>query len=106
MSIDINLLSYEELLELQHIITQRLKAIDPDKTAKLKWKFNQGDKVSFAHPTLGIQTGTLLAYNEKTVSVITRSGQKWEVSPHLLRKVVHGDKQASNVYKIHDQSDK
>jgi hypothetical protein len=106
MSIDIESLSYEELLELQHMITRRLKAIEPGRSSKMNWKFNPGDKVSFSHPTLGLQTGTLLAYNEKTVVVITRSGQKWDVSPHLLRKVVYKDKQANKVYKMPEKPEK
>ena len=106
MSIDIESLSYEELLELQHMITQRLKAIDSGKSAKVRWKFNQGDKVSFSHPTLGLQTGTLLAHHERTATVITHSGQKWDVSPHLLRKVVYKEKQVNKVYKIPDQPEK
>jgi len=34
----------------------------------------------------------LVKYNKKTVSVITESGQKWNVSPHLLRKVKNVNK--------------
>ena len=106
MSIDIEALTYEELLELQHKISQRLRTIESCKIPKDRAKFNPGDKVSFAHPTLGFQTGTLLAHNEKTVTVVTRSGQQWDVSPHLLRKVVSRDNQTNNVYKIPDRSKK
>ena len=106
MSIDIDSLSYEELLDLQHKIGQRLKTIDSGKIPKDRTKFNQGDTVSFAHPTLGIQTGTLLTHNENTVTVVARSGQQWDVSPHLLRKVVSRDDQIHKVYKISDRSKK
>ena len=34
-----------------------------------------------------MQFGTLVKYNKKTVTVVTESGQKWNVSPHLLSKV-------------------
>ncbi len=105
MSIDIESLSYEELLELHHLISQRLKTLESSKNPRDNRKFNQGDKVSFAHPTLGLQTGTLLAHKEKTVTVVTRSGQKWDVSPHLLRKVVSRDKQTKKVYKIPNRSE-
>ncbi|MBT8346832.1 MAG: hypothetical protein KJO28_11075 [Desulfofustis sp.] len=104
MSIDIESLSYEELLELQHKISQRLRAINSGKIPKDHTKFNQGDKVSFAHPTLGIQTGTLLTHNDTTVTVVTRSGQQWDVSPHLLRKVVSRGNQSNKVYKIPNRS--
>jgi hypothetical protein len=106
MGIDIESLSYEELLELQHKISQRLRTIDAGKVPKDQAKFNQGDKVSFAHPTLGVQTGTLIAHHEKTVTVVTQSGQQWNVSPHLLRKLVSRDKHTNKVYKIPDRSKK
>ena len=104
MSIDIESLNYEELLELQHKINQRLKSIESEHPPKDHARFNPGDKVSFAHPTLGIQTGTLLTHNDTTVTVVTRSGQQWDVSPHLLRKVVSRDNQSNKVYKIPDRS--
>jgi hypothetical protein len=106
MHINLDSLSYEELLELQHKISQKLKTIESEHLPKDHAKFNPGDKVSFSHPTLGFQTGTLLAHNEKTVTVVTRSGQQWDVSPHLLRKVVSRDNQTNNVYKIPDHPKK
>ena len=106
MSIDIESLSYEELLELQHKIVQRLKIIEAERSPKDRAKFNPGDKVSFAHPTMGMQTGTLLSHNDTTVTVVSRSGQQWDVSPHLLRKVVYRDNQTDKVYKIPDRSKK
>ena len=106
MSIDIDSLSYEELLELQHLISQKLKSIESGQPPKQNWKFNQGDKVSFSHPTLGTQTGTLLNYREKTVTVITRNGQKWDVSPHLLRKVIPHDHQRRRLHNIKNPSKK
>lgn len=103
MNINLDSLSYEELLELQHKIRQRLKTIESGKAPKNHARFNPGDKVSFAHPTLGTQTGTLLTHNDTTVTVVTRSGQQWDVSPHLLRKVVSRDNQPNKVYKIPDR---
>ena len=103
MNINLDSLSYEELLELQHKISQRLKNIESKRSPKNHARFNPGDKVSFAHPTLGIQTGTLLARSDTTVTVVTRSGQQWDVSPHLLRKVVSRDNPSNKVYKIPDR---
>ena len=65
MSIDIKNLSYEELFQL-------------------------GDQINFSHPINGRMTGILLKHNEKTVTIVTDSGQHWDVSPHLLKKVVQG----------------
>ena len=37
----------------------------------------------------------LTRYNRKTVTVITDDGQRWNVSPTLIRKVVKAEKSAS-----------
>ena len=92
MSINLESLSYEELLELNHKITERLKFLDSMNAQKEMAKFNPGDEVYFSHPTQGKLTGTLLKYNQKTVTIVTTSGQRWNVSPHLLRKVVVSNK--------------
>ncbi len=94
MPIDLESLSYDELLELQFIIDKRLKYLDSIGGVAKSLHFEQGDEVYFARPGLGRQKGILLKFKEKTATVITQSGQRWDVSPHLLRKVVHsGGKQ-------------
>ena len=80
-------MSYNDLVELNHKIVERLKFLDSMHTHKEMMKFNRGDQVCFEAPGRGEQFGTLVKYNKKTVTVITESGQKWNVSPHLLKKV-------------------
>ena len=87
MSIDIDHLTEEELVELNHRIVERLKFLESMHTHKEMMQFNPGEQVSFEPPGRGRQIGTLVKYNKKTVTVITESGQKWNVSPHLLSKV-------------------
>ena len=87
MKIDIDSLSYDELFELNHKIVERLKFLDSMHTHKEMMQFSPGDQVSFEAPGRNKQFGTLVKYNKKTVTVITESGQKWNVSPHLLGKV-------------------
>jgi len=95
MKIDIDDLGYDELVELNHRIVARLKFLDSMHAHKEMMRFNPGDKVCFEPPGREKQFGTLVKYNKKTVTVITESGQKWNVSPHLLNKVenVKGAKQ-------------
>ena len=88
MTIDIESLSYEELLELKHIIVERIKHLNSIRPQNQIMQFRPGDEVNFAHQRQGRQTGTLLEIDERTATVITKSGQKWKVSPHLLRKVI------------------
>jgi len=56
-------------------------------THKEMMQFSPADQVCLEPPGRGNQFGTLVKYNRKTVTVITESGQKWNVSPHLLSKV-------------------
>jgi len=87
MKIDIDSMSYDELIKLNHKIVERLKFLDSMHTHKEMMQFSPGDQVCFEPPGRDKQFGTLVKYNKKTVTVITESGQKWTVSPHLLRKV-------------------
>ena len=87
MKFDIESLNYDELAELNQKIVARLKFLDSMHAYKEMLQFSLGDQVCFEPPGRGKQFGTLIKYNKKTVTVITESGQKWNVSPHLLRKV-------------------
>lgn len=87
MKIDIDQLTEDELIELNHRIVERLKFLESMHTHKEMMQFNPGEQVSFEPPGRGRQIGTLVKYNKKTVTIITESGQKWNVSPHLLSKV-------------------
>jgi hypothetical protein len=87
MKIDIDSMSYDEPVELNHKIFERLKFLDSMHRHKEMMQFSPGDQVCFEPPGREKQFGTLVKYNRKTVTVITGSGQKWNVSPHLLNKV-------------------
>jgi hypothetical protein len=89
MEIDIDALRYDELVTLNHKIVERLKFLDSMHTHEAMMQFSPGDHVCFEPPGRGKQFGTLVKYNKKTVTVITESGQKWNISPHLLKKVKH-----------------
>jgi hypothetical protein len=44
--------------------------------------------VSFEPEGRGVLFGVLLRYNKKTVTVLTKGGEQWKVSPGLLRRLV------------------
>jgi hypothetical protein len=102
MKIDIESLSYDELVALNHKIVERLKFLDAMHTHREMLQFAPGDQVSFEPPGRGRQFGTLVKYNKKTVTIITESGQKWNVSPHLLRKVKSAKQEKAEAAKIID----
>ena len=86
MPIDIDGLSYEELLELNHRVVARLKMIESMQAHVDMLAFNIGTRVSFEARD-GRHLGNLVKYNRKTVTVVTDNGQRWNISPHLLSPV-------------------
>ena len=87
MKIDIDKLTEAELIDLNHRIVERLRFIQQVHAHQSMLEFSIGDKVSFepqGRPTI---FGVITRYNKKTVSVLSDEGGRWNVSPHLLRKV-------------------
>ena len=87
MNIDIDKLTEEELIDLNHRIVERLKFLESYHTHKEMMEFSPGEQVSFKPPGKKKIIGTIVKFNKKTVTIITDTGQKWNVSPHLLTKV-------------------
>ena len=104
VSIDIDKMTVDELVALNHRIVQRLKMLDSLDAHKAMMEFNPGARVSFDSPKDGRLLGTLVKFNRKTVTVITDNGQQWNISPHLLspvkdvspaNNIIHADEQDS-----------
>ena len=88
--IDIDRLSEEELIDLNHRIISRLRFLRDMRSHAAMVKFSIGDKVRFqpaGHPEI---IGTLTRYNKKSVSVLADNGQRWNVHPSFLSKVASG----------------
>jgi hypothetical protein len=86
MKIDIDKLTEDELIDLNNRVVSRLKFIHQFRAHSKMMEFSIGDRVNFqpdGHPML---TGMLTHYNKKTVTVISDSGQQWNVAPNFLRK--------------------
>lgn len=83
MSIDLEAFSYEELAALNHAIVERLKFLDSVYAFQEMTSLGMGAKVSF-ESKVGRQMATIVKFNTKTVGVLTESGRRWNVSPHLL----------------------
>src|SRR5258708_24105011 len=85
--INIDALSEEELVELNHKIVARLRFLSQMRSHSEMLDFRIGEKVKFhpsGHPEL---TGTITRYNKNTVTVITDESQHWNVAPGLLSKL-------------------
>jgi len=106
MPINIDNLTEEELIELNHKIVERLKFLETMHNHNEMMQFSPGEQVSFEPPGRGRQIGTLVKFNKKTVTVITENGHKWNVSPHLLSKIKDvkpEPKNAGNVIDLHSK---
>jgi hypothetical protein len=85
MRIDIDTLSEAELIDLHNRIVARLRFLGQMRAHARMLDFRIGDRVSFQPDGHRAIVGILTRYNRKTVTVITGDGQRWNVSPTLLR---------------------
>ena len=86
MKINIDALTEEELIELNHRVIARLRFLNQKRAHANMLKFSIGDRVTFQPEGRSPITGMVTRYNKKTVTVITDRGEHWNVAPGLLRK--------------------
>lgn len=87
MKIDINKLTEAELIDLNNRIVERLKFLNQMRAHAQMLEFKIGDRVSFQPEGRPVVVGMLTRYNKKTVTVITDSGEHWNVAPKFLSRV-------------------
>jgi hypothetical protein len=85
MPIDIDRFSEDELRDLHHRVTERLRLIHQMRAHGAMMNFSIGDRVAFKADGRRI-TGVLSRYNRKTVTVIADGGHRWNVSPGFLER--------------------
>jgi hypothetical protein len=91
VAIDIDRLTEAELIDLNNRIVERLRFLSQARAHSKMLRFNIGDRVSFEPEGRGVIFGILTRYNKKSVTVISESGQRWNVAPHFLRRVLEGE---------------
>ena len=103
MKIDIDGLTEAELIDLNNRVVERLRFLHQMRAHARMLEFTIGDRVSFQPEGGPLVVGMLIRYNRKTVTVITDSGQRWNVAPTLLRRAAdRGAERASpNVVQLH-----
>ena len=95
MNINIDNMNEDELLALNSRVIARLKLIQQHNTLNSMIKFEVGQRVSF-DPDGRMRTGVLIKFNPKTVVVLTDDGQRWKVSPQLIRHLIDSGKSSTN----------
>lgn len=98
-------LTYKELVDLNRKIVERLKFLDHIRAHSEMMEFSVGDKVFFTPPGRGQLSGILAKYNRKTVTIVTEDGERWNVSPMLLTKATHSPPKAIDINNVIDISD-
>jgi hypothetical protein len=93
MEIDIDKLTEAELIDLNNRIVARLRFLSQMRAHAQMLDFKIGDRVSFEPDGHRRVVGMLTRYNRKPVTVVTDDGQRWNVSPTLLRRA-HADRAA------------
>ena len=91
MKIDIDTLNEDQLIDLNNRIVARLRFLNQMRAHSQMLDFRIGDRVTFQPEGRPPLVGIITRYNKKTVTVITDSGQHWNVAPGLLRKASSGD---------------
>ena len=91
MKIDINSLTEAELADLNRRIVQRLRFLQQARAHERMLELGIGDRVAFEPEGRGVLTGLVTKYNKKTVTVVTDTGERWNVAPGLLHRVVEAE---------------
>ena len=100
MNIDIDKLSENELIDLNHRIVARLRFLNQMRAHSQMLDFRIGDRVTFQPDGRPPFFGIITRYNKKTVTVITDGGQQWNVAPGLLRKAASAGSTGSSDSKV------
>jgi hypothetical protein len=103
MKIDIDNLSESELVSLNNRIVERLRFLHQMRAHSTMLEFGIGERVSFKPDDRPTVFGILTRYNKKTVTVITDSGEHWNVAPSVLCKAgpAQPSSGAGNVLQLH-----
>jgi len=80
----IELLTEEELSELNRIVVARLRLIHQIRAHQHMVHLRVGQRVRFADEAGGTIKGVLLKHNRKSVTIIADNGMQWRVSPTLV----------------------
>ncbi|SHK50900.1 hypothetical protein SAMN02745194_05061 [Roseomonas rosea] len=103
MTINIDTLSEDELVDLNRRIVERLRFLQHMRAHKQMLEFRVGDRVTFQGDGRGTVEGMLTRYNRRTVTIVTDDGRQWNVSPSLLSRVTAAGKEphaSSNVIRL------
>lgn len=86
-SIDIEHLTLDELVELNERVIERIQYLERVHVAEAMRRLNLGTRVRFESSRDGPQTGRLAKFNQKSVTVLTDDGKRWNVPPKIVEPI-------------------
>ena len=87
MPVDIDHLTYDELVALSDRVHERLKFLDTVQAHQAMMALNIGNRVSFESRRDGRVTGTVVKFNQKTVTGLADNRRQWRVPPEMLSPI-------------------
>lgn len=85
MTVNIDELTEAELIDLNHRVVERLRFIEQARAHATMLRFKIGDRVCFESEAGILVYGTIVRYNQKSVSLLAEDGRRWRVGPGFLR---------------------
>ena len=77
-------LTEEELVQLNHVIVQRIRLMQQIRAHGEMINLRIGQRVHFTSSVGKVIRGVVARHNRNSVTVVTDEGQQWRVSPQLL----------------------
>ena len=87
ISVDIDRLNEQELVELNHQVVERLRFLREARAHYTMLAFRIGERVRFTPPNRPPVIGILTRLNRKSVTVISEGGVQWNVAPNFLERL-------------------
>jgi hypothetical protein len=78
-------LTEEELVQLNHVVIERLRLIQQIRSHGQMMNFRLGQRVQFNNASGQMIRGVITRYNRKSVTVIADDGIQWRIAPGLLQ---------------------
>ena len=82
--IDIDHLTIDELVDLNERVIERIKYLERIQVLDAMQAFNLGNRVRFESRRDGRKAGVIAKPNQKSVTVLTDDGYRYNVAPGLL----------------------
>jgi hypothetical protein len=82
--IDIDHLTIDELVDLNERVVERIKYLERLQVFEAMQRFNLGHRVTFDSRRDGPKAGVIAKFNQKSVTVLTDDGYRYNIAPGLL----------------------